>query len=82
MGRVSEYTKNPDELGALWLYVDPVKGEYMTGKISGVDVRCSLVKSDNPKSPTWRVMKRKPREAKPDVISHPSEPVNDSDIPF
>lgn len=77
------YEKNPDELGALWLKQGS-RGAYMTGTIDGVNVFCTPTSSENPKAPAWRVMKAKPREDKPDVIavSHPSEPVTDSDIPF
>jgi hypothetical protein len=75
---MSEYKKNPDELGALWLKTGG-KGEYMTGTINGVNVFCTPTKSDNPKAPTWRVMKSKPKDA---PVSHPSEPVTDDSIPF
>lgn len=69
------YEKNPDELGALWLK-SGAKGEYMTGTINGVNVFCTPTKSSNPKAPTWRVMKSKPREAADAV------PVTDQDVPF
>ena len=73
------YEKNPDELGALWLKHGS-KGAYMTGTINGVNVFCTPTNSENPKAPAWRVMKSKPKEAAP--VSHPSEPVDDSSIPF
>lgn len=50
---------NPDEIGALWLK-SGAKGDYMTGTINGVAVVCFANKTDNPKAPTWRVMKSKP----------------------
>jgi hypothetical protein len=68
--------QNPDELGALWLKTGG-KGEYMTGTINGVPVVCFPNKSDNPKAPAWRVLKSKPKDAKPEA-----EPVTDESIPF
>jgi hypothetical protein len=77
------YEKNPDELGALWLKQGS-KGAYMTGTIDGVNVFCTPTQSDNPKAPTWRVMKSKPKDAMTAPASghNLNEPVNDSDIPF
>jgi hypothetical protein len=64
--------KNQDELGALWSK-SGAAGEYLTGEINGVKVVCFRNKkaADNPKAPTWRVLKSKPREA-----------VNSDDIAF
>ena len=75
------YEKNPDELGALWLK-SGANGDYMTGTINGVNVFCTPTKSENAKAPTWRVMKSKPKETPVPAISHPSEPVDERDIPF
>jgi hypothetical protein len=78
---MSEYTKNPDELGALWLKRGG-KGEYMTGEIGGVKVFCTPTNSTNPKAPTWRVMKSKPKDTDQDQRVTPPEPVTDDSIPF
>lgn len=53
--------QDPLELGALWAKTGR-KGDYMTGTINGVKVVCFRTTSDNPKAPTWRVMKSVPRE--------------------
>jgi len=74
------YEKNPDELGALWLKTGG-KGEYMTGMINGVNVFCTPTKSDNPKAPTWRVMKSKPKDAAA-VPTVPVADISDIDVPF
>jgi len=75
------YEKNPDELGALWLKKGS-KGEYMTGTINGVNVFCTPTNSTNPKAPTWRVMKSKPKDA--DGLSHSAKQADmtDADVPF
>ena len=72
------FEKNPDELGALWLQSGG-KGEYMTGTINGVKVFCTPTKSDNPKAPTWRVMKSKPKMEQP---LDQRAPLTDDDVPF
>ena len=64
--------KDPNELGALWLREGP-KGEYMTGEVNGVKVVCFRNRSDNPKAPTWRVLKSQPKAA---------APIADDDQPF
>lgn len=58
------YQPNPDELGALWLR-SGAKGEYMTGTVAGVQVVCFRAKQTSEKSPTWRVLKSKPRDEAP-----------------
>ena len=58
---MSDVKKNPDELGALWER-EGGKGPYMTGEIAGQKVVCFPVESQNPKAPTWRVMKSRPVE--------------------
>jgi hypothetical protein len=78
---MSEYKKNPDELGALWLKRG-AKGEYMTGTIDGVNVFCTPTQSTNPKAPTWRVMKSKPKEPAADTGHNLNEPITDDQIPF
>lgn len=78
------YEKNPDELGALWLKRGG-KGDYMTGTINGVNVLCTPVQSSNPKAPTWRVMKAKPREQAEQTVNaghNLNEPIDDGSIPF
>ena len=52
--------RNPDELGALWAKTSE-RGDYLTGEINGVKVVCFRNNSDNPKAPTWRVLKAKPK---------------------
>lgn len=74
------YEKNSDELGALWLK-SGAKGQYMTGTINGVNVFCTPTTSSNPKAPTWRVMKSKPREEKEPQQAAPSD-FNSDDIAF
>ncbi len=51
-----------DELGALWLKTS-AKGDYLTGKINGVDVVVfqNSYKTES-KHPDWRVFKSQPRE--------------------
>lgn len=56
------FEKNPDEIGALWLK-SGAKGDYLTGEIGGVKVVCFAVKRTSEKSPAWRVLKSKPRDA-------------------
>lgn len=72
------FEKNPDELGALWLRSGG-KGNYMTGTIDGVKVFCTPTKSDNPKAPTWRVMKSKPKIEQP--LDQRAQ-LTDDDVPF
>lgn len=76
------FEKNPDELGALWLK-SGAKGEYMTGEINGVKVVCFSVEKSSEKSPAWRVLKSKPREAQPEPDRrHGIETITDRDVPF
>lgn len=53
--------KDPNEIGALWAKTGS-KGPYMTGDVNGVKVVCFPIESDNPKAPSWRVLKSKPKE--------------------
>jgi hypothetical protein len=71
------FEKDPDEIGALWLKSGK-KGDYMTGEIAGQKVVCFAVTAKSEKSPTWRVMKSKPREE----MQHGVQPVTSSDVPF
>jgi hypothetical protein len=72
------FERNPEELGALWLKRG-AKGEYMTGEINGVGVVCFPVTAKTDKSPTWRVLKSKPK----DETTPTSRPaVTDQDVPF
>ena len=71
------FEKDPDEIGALWLKSGK-KGDYMTGEIAGQKVVCFAVTAKSEKSPTWRVMKSKPREE----VQHGVQPVTSSDVPF
>lgn len=61
------FEKNPDDLGALWSHTG-AKGEYLTGTINGVNVVCFRNTSDNPKAPTWKVLKSKPREPRVESV--------------
>lgn len=74
------YEKNPDELGALWLKSGS-KGDYMTGEINGEKVVCFAINSQNPKAPTYRVLKSKPREAQGETLPGGFQ-VDSSDIGF
>lgn len=71
------FEKDPDEIGALWLKSGK-KGDYMTGEIAGQKVVCFAVTAKSEKSPTWRVMKSKPREE----MQHGVQPVTSQDVPF
>ena len=78
------FERNPDEIGSLWLRTG-AKGDYMTGEIGGVKVICFPVTSTNPKAPSWRVLKSKPREdAAPERPMHNANApeLSDEDIPF
>lgn len=57
---MSEYAKNPDELGALW-EKEGARGKYMTGEISGIKVVIFPVEKKSDRSPSWRVLKSKPK---------------------
>lgn len=57
--------RDPNEIGALWIRTG-AKGEFLSGKINGVDVICFRSKSSNPKAPQWRVMKSQPRPVRDD----------------
>ena len=74
------YEKKPDELGALWLKSGS-KGQYMTGEINGVKVFCTPTNSQNPKAPTWRVMKSQPKPTEGTAAQQPNT-VTDESIPF
>ena len=59
------FKKNEDEIGALWVK-SGAKGDYMTGTIEvGGELHrivCFAVTKSSDKSPSWRVLKSKPRE--------------------
>jgi hypothetical protein len=56
-----EFTRDPDELGALWEKTG-AKGAYMTGTINGVGVVVFRTKFDpGGKAPQWRVLKARPK---------------------
>lgn len=55
------FDKDPNEIGCLWSKTGN-KGDYLTGEINGEKVVCFAVKSNNPKAPSWRVLKSQPRE--------------------
>lgn len=67
------FEKKPEDLGALWMRSSK-KGDYMTGKINGVDVVCFPNKSTNPKAPQWRVLKSTPK------TERPAQPADDMDF--
>ena len=56
------YEKDPAELGALWRR-QGAKGEYLTGEINGVKVVCFPAKQTSERSPAYRVLRSKPRDA-------------------
>ena len=79
--------RDEEELGALWEKTSLNGTQMLTGNISGVDVVCFLAKRTSDKSPTWRVLKSRPR---PDqtarTVPRPQRagppPVDDDDVPF
>jgi len=79
---LAEFTRDENELGALWLKSGP-KGDYMTGTIAGVKVVCfkNDKKPAGSKQPDWRVLKSTP---KPEATAAPAsgQALSDSDIPF
>ena len=78
------YEKDENELGVLW-EKQGKKGTYFTGKIGDqpVVVFKNGNKKEGSKAPDWRVMKPVKQDRDQDQrVSHPSEPVHDSDIPF
>lgn len=58
---MSEFKKNEDECGSLWQR-EGAKGPYMTGEVLGQKVVVFPVNSENPKAPSWRVLKSRPIE--------------------
>lgn len=78
------FEKDPNEIGVLWLKSSG-RGDYMTGEIAGQAVVCFPVKSNNPKAPTWRVLKSQPRDAAQAAPRHEREsppPPSDDDLGF
>jgi len=67
---MSEYVKNEDELGGLWIKTGQ-RGEYMTGTIDGKKVVCFRVDKKNERQPDWRVLKSKPKDITPTEDSIP-----------
>jgi hypothetical protein len=55
-----EKSKNPDELGALWIK-ESERGEYMTGTIGGQAVVVFKNDRKTGNQPDWRVLKAKAR---------------------
>jgi hypothetical protein len=80
---VSDFEKNPDEMGALWVK-EGKHGQYMTGVINDVRVVAFPAKKTSEKSPDWRVLKSKPREDAPPQRQAPPERVDltEDDVPF
>jgi hypothetical protein len=70
------FEKDPNEIGSLWAK-EGRKGPYLTGEVNGVKVVCFAVDSKNPKAPTWRVLKSKPKDEEPLV-----DPRTDDNVPF
>lgn len=56
------FEKDPNEIGVLWKKTGK-KGDYMTGEVNGVKVVCFSINSDNPKAPTYRVLKSQPKDS-------------------
>jgi hypothetical protein len=77
------FEKDPNEIGALWLK-SGAKGDYLTGEIGGQKVVCFAVTAKSEKSPTWRVLKSKPREEgmPNDQRTSVGRVVTDQDVPF
>jgi hypothetical protein len=73
------FEKDPDEIGALWLK-SGAKGDYMTGEIAGQKVVCFSVTGKSEKSPTWRVMKSKPKDERTSAPAR--RQLTDQDVPF
>lgn len=74
--------KDPNELGALWEN-QSARGPYMTGTINGqkVVVFRNTHKQPGEKSPDWRVLKSKPKEARGDDGGD-FPPADGMDVPF
>jgi len=70
------FEKDPNEIGSLWRR-EGAKGEYMTAEIGGQQVVCFRVRSNNPKAPTWRVLKSKPRTERPAPAMDDFPPADD-----
>lgn len=69
------FEKDPNEIGALW-EKQSSRGTYMTGTINGVKVVVfHNGKKNSDKSPDWRVLKSKPREARSEADD--STPLDD-----
>ena len=69
------YEKDPNDLGACWEKQGQY-GTYMTGllEIDGVKIPIVLFKTKekkSEKSPDWRILKSKPKEAKNEVAAPP-----------
>jgi len=77
--------RKDDELGALWERTSANGTQMLTGTINGVDVVAFLAKRTSEKSPTWRVLKSRPR---PETTRSPRLPVakdprlDDDDVPY
>ena len=83
-------TRNPDELGALWVKRG-AKGDYMTGTIGGEAVVCfrNDFKEGIEARPDWRVLKSRSRDGAERVVERvppprqiPDAGLTDDDIPF
>lgn len=56
------YSKDPNELGALWARVSANGVRFMSGTINGVEVVCFENRNKQGKQPDWRVMKSQPKD--------------------
>jgi hypothetical protein len=76
---MSEFQKDENELGALWISVG-AKGEYLSGTIDGVRVVCfkNDKKTPDSKQPDWRVLRAKA----PDEDRGPRRELTDEEAPF
>jgi uncharacterized protein (DUF736 family) len=81
---VSQYTKDENEIGALW-EKESAKGVYMTGVINEQRVVLFRAKKSSEKAPDWRVLKsltREEREAQAVTQAERVEPPSVDDVPF
>lgn len=57
-----DQSRDPNELGALWVRVSQKGARFMTGKVNGVDVVVFENKNKRGNAPDWRVFKSQSRK--------------------
>lgn len=60
-----EKNKNQDEIGALWTKLSKNGTEYLSGTILGTQVVMFPVRGGGANTPSWRVLKSRPRPSGP-----------------